>query len=294
MIAANNRFLMKTNPQLTRALADGGSSLNHPEIQRLARQQVDLGLWGNLKLWVHRDLVKTRTSGSDLFVPKAYDMSGNNNDAAQTTEANQPKLISTGMEFNGSNDYLNCGDDASLRITNNLTMLFWVKWADDYLITISNSLVLIGRYDINSKRNYAIVLEPVASSRPDGSLTWFLSSNGTSAEKNYKLGWNDSEPKTDPPADDTYHHIGFTFASNVLKPYLNGVDKSSNVYKYFDSTVNSLHSNDSEVLIAALENDGSILRTTQIIINDVRTFDKVLSSTEISAIYNLTKSYYGL
>lgn len=72
------------------------------EIQSLMRQMVDMGIADNLKLWVHSGLVKTRTSGDDLFVSKAYDISGAENDAAQATEANQPELVSDGMEFIGS------------------------------------------------------------------------------------------------------------------------------------------------------------------------------------------------
>lgn len=77
---ANNRFLQRTNPQIDRAIADGGSSLDHAEIQKLARQMVDLGIWGNLNLWLHGGLIRdTIVSGVDR-INKSYDISGNNKD----------------------------------------------------------------------------------------------------------------------------------------------------------------------------------------------------------------------
>lgn len=98
---ANNRFLQRTNPIMTAAVADGGSIITNNNIQLAARQMVDMGIYSNLKLWVDPDLPKLRNSGGVDYIPKLYDLSGNANNPAQATEANQPKIDGTYMMFNG-------------------------------------------------------------------------------------------------------------------------------------------------------------------------------------------------
>ena len=95
-------------------------------------------------------------SGTDGFVTTWYDQSGNANDAAQATAANQPKIVSGGstildngkasVSFDGSNDYLysstfsqsqpntifallkqtrtNIGGESFLQSTNNNSLLY--------------------------------------------------------------------------------------------------------------------------------------------------------------------------
>ena len=95
MIASNNRFLQRVNPEIRRALNETGAAAS-------MRQMVDLDIAKNLVGWWHRDNVDTRFASPDTFVTSALDSSGGTNNAAQTTEAKQPKLVSDGLEFTRS------------------------------------------------------------------------------------------------------------------------------------------------------------------------------------------------
>lgn len=122
-VKSNNRFLQRVNPQITRGLADSGSSLNHSEIHRLARQMVDLSLWGNLVFWVHEGLAKERVSGADVFCPKMYDISGNNLDPARTDTTQQPKFVNGFLEYE-NNRHLTT---PFTRALTNMTACAWVN-----------------------------------------------------------------------------------------------------------------------------------------------------------------------
>ena len=121
-ILSNNRFLQRVNPEIARARTDAGASLvsDHAVIQPLMRQMVDLGIADSLKLWVHSGLVDTVSSGGNLLIPKAYDISGEENDAVQATPENQPRLISDGMDFSG--DFLVANNTAALG-----TVMTWIN-----------------------------------------------------------------------------------------------------------------------------------------------------------------------
>lgn len=277
-IISNNRFLMKTNPQITRALADSGSSLNHPEIQRLARQQVDLGIWSNLKLWVHRDLVKTRTSGSDLFVPKAYDISGNEDDAVQATEANQAKLVSTGMQFDGSNDYLS----TPLYILKNhfsTTPLAIMTWLYIPSYSINNTL-LVGLVELNLGYSYRGI-----------GLGWRCVDGVFQIYMYYRPVYDYSKACNFSISTNTWYLVTGIInpVDLTIKLYLN-TNVSSTSYTYHQSYM------DDYIAIAQNHSFGGAGLNAYFkgILNDIRIYYGNLTVDQITAIYNLTKSYYGL
>ena len=372
-VFSNNRFLKRVNPEIVRAKDDSGSSLNHPDIQKLMRQMVDMKYtipilesgWGssgygdyvffhnnhpdiyqfeeyknisvnttgnyvyvgrnyppngtfphilyvevpsnvgvtandvasfetylaansivikrciadNLKLWVHNGLVKTRTSGSDLFVTKAYDISGEENDAVQATTSYQPKLVSDGMEFDGSDDYLEVNDDESLQITE-ITVAVWVKANN----LIDNIPTVISKYDYGiNERSWAIRLR-----RPTGRFRVMLGAeDGNSISKQY-------EGET-VVVDGTWHHLLFTFKQDSLQLYADGQKEETTINDDLDYTVNNLNTaNGVSTTIGAYLNSGARDRILNGNVNDSRIFNKVLSASEISAIYNASKGFYGI
>jgi hypothetical protein len=73
----------------------------------------------------------------------AVDSSGNGNDG---TLVNNPTWVNgkvgKGLCFDGTNDYVDCGQDTSLKITGAITVEAWVKWSGDgnqYFVTKSGS-----------------------------------------------------------------------------------------------------------------------------------------------------------
>ena len=246
-------------------------NIDHVEIQKLMRQMVDLDIADNLKLWVHNGLVKTRTSGSDLYVPKAYDISGEENDAAQATNDNQPELVSDGMEFDGSSTFLNCGNDSSLNLSNNISMCAWIYNSDGP----SNNRYLLGKWNYPAnKRAYAIGIYMSV-------FKAYVGADGSSTNsKNYSLS----------ASENVWNFCVATFATNNLKMYVNAIEGAP--HKITDGTVNSLYSTTEPLIIGAASTapDNVMVGVS----NDLRIYNKALSATEISAIYNQTKGFYGI
>ena len=262
---ANNRFLHRVNPEIKRALNETGAAAS-------MRQMVDLDIAKNLVGWWHRDNVNTRVSGSDTFVTQANDSSGGTNDAIQTTEANQPKLVSLGMEFDGSDDYLNCGQDDSLQITVNLTVMMWVKnIQSDRVYTICKWLTT------GNNRQWLIGITA------NGEMVVIIDRDGDNANRKYYVG------TTTVAQEDAWHLIGFTFAANDLRLYVDGSEET--VTKTSDPTINAMTAVSANLIIA--QSDQGTGNNTGIY-SDVRVFSKALSASEITAIHNQTKGAYGL
>lgn len=278
-ILSNNRFLSKINPVFRAALADGGEITGQGDYARLcARQIVDMGHWDNLKLWTDSDLVKTRVSGADLFLPKVYDISGNGNHGVQATEAYQPELDG-GMVFDGSGNYLSCGNDSSLQIVNNITVLARIK--TDIIMPSGQFRYIVDRYrPATNERLWGMFLTYPAK------FGVFLSSNGTGAKKYYttKYDLNDNE----------WHLVGYTYSTNNLLLYVDGsVDADTD--KLTDSYMEDIYNTSLDVLISAIySSSGTPTQLFEDLINDIRIYNTVLTATEIAAIYNLTKYRYGL
>ncbi len=75
------------------------------------------------------------------------DLSNNGNHGTQTTASYQPKLRPTGFDFDGLNDYIDCGSNASLNITDEITLEAWVNpsedgWKYKKSITLSTSTTM--------------------------------------------------------------------------------------------------------------------------------------------------------
>lgn len=158
-VAANQRFLGKTNPIMTAAVADGGSIQDREYIQRAARGIADAGLWGNLKLWIDPGLAKLRNSGGTDYIPKIYDFSDNANNGVQTTEGSQPYLTSGKLTFDGSADFLSCGNGASLNFgTGTFTVQLWLYKNLSSSSTLYRALSKGANSDVTSQAGFAIVM----------------------------------------------------------------------------------------------------------------------------------------
>jgi len=86
--------------------------------------------------------------------------------------------------------------------------------------------------------------------------------------------------------DGDWHHVVFTFTSNNLKLYIDGIEETT--IKDSDNTVTSIY-NSSDALTLGSGSDGSSIKfPTNCNLADVRIYDTDLSSTDISDLYNGT------
>jgi hypothetical protein len=263
----NNRFLQRTNPQITRALNDGGSSLDHPEVQKLARQMVDLGIWSNLVFWVHEGLVKERVSGSDVFVPTGYDISGQLNDAVQTDTLLQPKISTVGLSYDGINDFL--GLTNSSVNTSLCTVMGYV-----YYNNLTTTQQMFNRQNASLAGTVSVLY---SSATNDISFRLRLSATPNTARI---LTW------TSTPSVATYYHFAGTYDGATMRLYVNGSQINT---LSISGTINTNTYNATNIgmNITNVGNHNGI-------ISDVRYFNTALTASQIDAIFQETRGKYGI
>jgi hypothetical protein len=263
---STNRFLSKTNPQFIRGLADSGSVLDSPEINKLAAQMVDLGIWDDLKLWVHEGLVKERVSGTDVFVENAYDISGNNNDFANTDTTHQPKLITGIMDFDGTNHFLGTSNNSIN--TSFCTVCNWL-----------NADVINQNVHLFNKRNQFI-----------STVLLFLNGNTSVLQFRLRLTGSESTARILDSnftiSANTYYHLCGTYDGSIMRIYVNGVQQNTNIISGTISTDNYILSTIGRSPAGGSYFDGEI--------SDVRYFDTALTATQIDAIFQATRGKYGV
>lgn len=273
----NNRFLNHTNPIMAAAAADGGSVLDREYIQRCARQMVDMGLWDNLKLWIDPGLAKLRNSGGIVYVPKAYDLSGNDNDGIQATESNQPVLESIDFATDGVVDYLDCGNDASLNFgTGSFSICFWVL-RNNNENTINNLRIMSkAAYDNTSGQSgYAFwgSINAISFGVNPGGTRTIVSTGAIMTRGNW------------------YMIVGICDRAGNMEIYLNG-DMKSSAAAPAGSVSNATYG--LHIAVSNPPGAGPSYLCWDGKISDLRVYNSILTSTEIAAIYNLTKGRYGL
>ena len=174
------------------------------------------------------------------------------------------------MQFDGVDERISCGNDASLQITTNLTVSAWVNGA------AQGDKGIVSKHDSGSNNR-----------------AWFMASHFSVSDKPYiqldadGTGANVKRYRSSITAfDSTVHHIAFTFAPNDPQIYVDGV-RDTSVTKELDGTVNALYNTPQEVLIGALLVGGSASGFSfNGLINDVAIFNATLTETDISNIYN--------
>jgi len=147
---------------------------------------------------------------NDGFITKWYDQSGNSVDAAQTTAANQPKIVSSGsviteggkpaISFDGSNDYLALSSTLSL---STLHSIFAVAQTNDTTAMLIGSTSPTSNFNTNNSSTYTYnaggYFKTIGSSSPLGHQavsiirnagTVTIYKNGSSFGSNTTFGTN--------------------------------------------------------------------------------------------------------
>lgn len=179
---------------------------------------------------------------------------------------NGPFVNQRSILVDGVDEYGSAANPASLQITNNLSIVAWVKTTD------AGTNTIVSKFNSGAVQR-AFVMELASS----GELRVQLSSNGGAPQKNYIS----SAAGLD---DGNWHMVAFTFGTNVLKMYIDGVLISPTMTT--DLTCNSLHNSTQPVLVGA---NGGTTPVTHFNgnIDEVSIWDTtVLSDADITAIYN--------
>ncbi|MFA7171216.1 MAG: LamG domain-containing protein [Candidatus Paceibacterota bacterium] len=202
-----------------------------------------------------------------------YDVSGNNNNgtlgSSSSVDSSDPAFGSghdssgengTGMVFDGVDDYVNCGNDESLDITDAITVSVWVKRNEE----------VFGSYDgivARSGRQYA--LKGVLGTKK---VSFFVRDDATYSASSQT---SDLEPNA------WYHVVGvYEDSTDIFNIYVNGI------LDVEDTTGRSMHSSPSEFLYIGRELGDYSFNGS---IDDVRIYNRALSEDEIRQLYNQKK-----
>ena len=179
----------------------------------------------------------------------AFDGTSNNNDGT---------LKSSGLEFDGVNDYVDCGSDDSLDITDDITVSAWVKYS-----VVATSRI-VSRHD--GSPNYGWTFG-VNTNR----LLFGFSTTGTV--------WNEWLGDTILTAGNWYHVAAVRdYSSGNIDIYLNGTKDRTTV-----NFAGQIHVAPSNPLIGNETANGFKVNGS---IDDVRIYNTALSAEEIARQYN--------
>jgi len=160
------------------------------------------------------------------------------------------------MSFDGTDDYVNCGNDLNLRMQDNFTVSAWVKFSG----TLASNRYFIDRWDAtNSKRVWGYLVRANKNY-----ISLIISSNGTSVE--YAEG-------TKAVNDNNFHHVSFVRSGQTVRLY---VDGSLDIER--TTATGLLFNTDTELKIGKSLYNG--------LIDDVKIFNYALTSTQVKSLYN--------
>ena len=182
-----------------------------------------------------------------------------NNDASSKFTTDRMGNSNGAMTFNGTDDYVDCGNDESLNITDAITIEAWVKVLDN------NHRVIASKYDIDHvKRSW--LLETYG-----GKARFYISSDGS----HYEFATNDI-------TSITWQHVVGTFEGGNIVVYVNGVSGTP-------VSASGIYSSDVTTYIGRFiyssENHWFFNGT----IDEVRIYNRALSAEEIKANYEKYK-----
>jgi len=232
------------------------------------------------RLYYGDNLANSESSISDTFIREidglnaswhfdegeentAYDSSGNDNDGtiygANWTDGKFGKALS----YDGSNDYVNCGNDESLNITDGITIEVWIEV--DQVDPISGS----GQHIIRKEGAWAFGIGP------SGRIGWWLN-NATC----WVGSWSFSSTTIN--ANNLHHIIGIR-DDDTMKVYIDNTQDQNT-----QTITGSLSVNSNNVVIGRF-NESIDYEQFKGIIDELRIYERALSEDEISDLYN----YYG-
>ncbi len=203
------------------------------------------------------------TSGST-----AYDVSGNSNDGTltyfDTGTCWVTGKINNGLDFDGTNDFVDCGSDASLDDMGDFSVFMWIYWD-----TSNNGATFAQKanascgwfFEEDPSGSNALQFRVVRSSTP---YTRFEALNVLSS------GWN---------------HIGAVFHDSTgnVELYVNGSEVTS-YYRSETGAGTKVSDASASLLLGKRYSDSNYFSG---IMDEVKIYDRALSADEISSLYEI-------
>jgi len=195
----------------------------------------------------------------------ATDSSSKGNDGTLTNMAGDEwtgGIIGGALQFDGINDYVDCGNDGSLQITGTeISLAAWVKWdsADDWS---------------------TIAMKTSSGNWTDGYGLYAHSDNTVNF---YVNEWDVNVASKAFTADGQWHHVAGTYDGSNVRVWVDGVEGTPD--SYTGSITNANHPFEIGRGYSDSYNfDGTL--------DDVRIYNRALSASEIASLANILK-YQG-
>lgn len=260
---------------------DSFNVYGHIKSNRSGEQSV----WGvtNMKLalsCVRSDI--TKRTGTE-YVSAISDLGDYDNNAEQSTEDYQPLLESVGLKFDGTNDFLDVGNDASLHFTTAFTFVGWVKTLDH---TLANQAIACHGIT-DGQRSWQVSFALHNVSPVEMSVMFYLTPDGTQANRIYIIA--DNVANANLVADDTWCFIVCIYdnsATPKMKLYINNIAITVATTGTPPTTINP--SSTENLTIGKGLN--SPLKGS---VDFAKLFNVALTEAQMTTIYDNTKSRYG-
>jgi len=204
-----------------------------------------------------------------------YDRSGNGNDgtlgSSTAVEKSDPVFVSghdsngpggTGLQFDGVDDYVDAGNDDSLNITGDITILAWIKRRS---FGTPQTIVDKQKTGNDYTEPYRLIFEGW-----DNTLRFQLGGGGTS--------WNSFVFGA--ITDNNWHHIAVTIEGVSVKGYIDGVQSGTT------QTFSGTRQSSNLPFLIGKQKDGFYFNG---VIDEVRIYNRALSADEIRMHYNQKK-----
>jgi len=185
---------------------------------------------------------------------------------------------SSSLELDGIDDVVICGTDESIRITGDLSVFAWIK-SDGQL---NHWAPIACRYNpAGSKRCWKMY----TTMTTQGYLAVDLDQNGLYQDATRKYYYADNMNV----CDGNWHFVGFTFhsSSDTLKLYIDGEEQKSNLVKWTDGSVGTIHDADTPLVLGA--DWGGTSTFWKGTYDEVAIYNRVISADEIRMQCFMTK-----
>jgi len=198
---------------------------------------------------------------------RAYDISGKGNHGTLTNMAPNTQgsgwggsKFGGGLEFDGVNDYVDCGNDASLRNHASMTVSFWMN----YNFTTDFQYGIISHFNGNNVGNE----NRIGIDYYDRIIVWYQMGGS---------GGNIFTPLFGTVVDGVWHHVTVVLTNGFQQIYINGVPSgdTGTIVANLDGGTQPLYIGDTW----GLDNfNGSI--------DSVRFYNRALSAAEAKQLYH--------
>ena len=192
------------------------------------------------------------------------DSSGLGNDATISGSTTWvPGVIGDAVSFNGTGDYATVTDDASLDITDQITIATWVRpetAATQYLVKKASLSASPGGYEL-------ALSSPTAANVQK----FFVRFNRNATGDTYRVNSDEPYPL------DTWSHVAATYDGSTIRLYVNGVEAAPPL-----AAAISIESNDLPLRFSG--DMGSAIYDLDGSLDDIRIYHRSLNPSEIAAL----------